>query len=185
MEKLRSGDFIKRENVPLGGSPENPVPLRAMIKTRIEHGMGNSPETYDLQITVLDVLRGKEAGDRVMSLSAVEKPVNPNYDFVPCRIKLGYFRRGIGSSGSTVPYEVTKDQFSAFSADGTTDYPVPSISVKPDLALIGKVLSSGESLEGWIILEVPKNEEKPLLAFNREKINGVYWVWGYVWLSLH
>ena len=185
MEKLRSGDFIERNNVPLGGSPINPVPLRTVTKTRIERGMGNAPETYDLEITILDIFRGREARDRVRSLSAVDAPIKPSFDFILCRIKLGYFRRGRSFSGSTVPYEVTKDQFSAFSADGITEYPMPSVPLQPELSLIRQVLISGESLEGWIILEVPKNEEKPLLAFKREKINGVYWVWGYVWLGLY
>ena len=185
MGKLRSGNVVDSKNLPLGGSPLNPVPLRTPVKTRIERGMGNAPETYDLDITILDIFRGREAQDQARVLSKVDAPMKPGLDCVLCHMKLGYYRRGRGFDGSPVSYEVKKEHFSVFSVDGLTEYSLPSVSLKPEHSMIGQVLSAGESLEGWIILEVPKNEEKPLLAFRREKIDGVYWVWGCVWLRLH
>ena len=63
-------------------------------------------------------------------------------------------------------------------------YPQPKVVQQPQPQLIDKMLSSGETHEGWIVLQVPKEVTNPLLIFDREFVGGVYGVWGYMWFAL-
>jgi hypothetical protein len=46
-------------------------------------------------------------------------------------------------------------------------------------------LQPGETHQGWILLQVPETEKKPLLIFKRENVEVVYGVWGNVWFQLY
>ncbi|MBN1848565.1 MAG: hypothetical protein JW932_08260 [Deltaproteobacteria bacterium] len=170
-------------NLDLGSSHLTPVPLGVSIKTKIERGDAYSaPEIFDLEITVLEILRGQEAWDQVRDQGVTDGPLSSGFEYVLVRIGFGYYRRGRGF-GET-PYTLTNGQFIAISSDGKTRYEMPSVFKQPEPGLMGESFIPGDSREGWVLLQVPRDEKQPRLVFNREYVEGVYGIWGFVWFEL-
>jgi hypothetical protein len=186
-----------------GNSPGGAVPIGSPIKTTVERGHAYMvPRLYNVEITLLEIIRGKEALSGAQKLVASNQSLQADYEYLVARLKMGYFERGRisgqGSGGATekqhvafgggsvdVTYTLTDGQFLATSAGGETEYPLPSVSQQPSPNLIGWEFHPGESREGWILFRVPKVEKKPLLVFKREHVEGIYGIWGYVWFQLY
>lgn len=167
----------------IGTSPRNPAPLGATIKTKIERGDAYAaPEIYDIAITLQEIVRGEEALQRVKEAEVMAEPPPNGFDYLLVRLTFGYSRRGRGIGEE--PYQLRSGQFIAVSEDGETVYKNPVTIRQPQPPLIGEVFQPGESREGWILFEVPQDESKPLLIFNREFVEGVYGLWGHVWFQL-
>ena len=167
-----------------GSSVNSPAPLGFTVKTTIERGDAYlSPEIYNVEITVLEAIRGNAALERLRSQGAGDKSPEAGYEYVLAYVRFGYFQRGrrIGSEA----YELKKGLFVAVSADGQQEYGIPSNLPQPQPLLTGQIFNNGESHEGWILLQVPEEEKEPRLAFKRRHVEGIYGIWGYVWFSLN
>lgn len=167
-----------------GSTPQNAAPAGVTIKTTIERGDAYlSPQLYNVEITLLEIIRGKAALERVISQNISEKSPGAGFEYVLARIRLGYFRRIRGLEDE--PYTLTEGQFTAFSADGTTEYEIPSVVRQPQPPLAGITFNPGDSHEGWILLEVPETEKKPLMIYKRQHVEGIYGIWRGVWFQLY
>jgi hypothetical protein len=167
-----------------GSSVNSPAPPGFTVKTTIERGDAYlSPEIYNVEITVLEAFRGKEALERLRSQEATDKSPEAGYEYILARIRFGYFQRG-RRVGSEV-YELKEGLFVAVSADGQQEYEIPAGLPQPQSPLTSQLFNNGESHEGWILLQVPEAEKEPRLAFKRKHVEGMYGIWGYVWFSLH
>ena len=63
-----------------GYSPLNPAQVGTRLETVIECGFGYSPhEKYDVKVTLLEVLRGDKASERIEAASASNQ--SPNLDY--------------------------------------------------------------------------------------------------------
>ena len=168
----------------LGISHLKPAPMGESVKTKIERGDAYSaPEIFDLEISVLEILRGQEAWDRVQAQGVTDDHPSSGFEYLLVRIGFGYYRRGRGF-GET-PYILMDGQFAAMSSDGKTCYEIPFKFKQPEPGLVGESFVPGDSREGWILLQVPEDEKQPHLRFNREYMEGVYGIWGYVWFMLY
>ena len=168
----------------LGRSKDHPVPVGVTIKTTIERGEAYSaPEIYNVDITLLEMIRGDEAWERIKVQGSLNEPPKAGFEFVLVHIRFGYFRRSRGMGGEL--YRLAKGQFAAVSPDGKTEYEIPAVLSQPQPQLIGSTISPGESHDGWILLRVPKDDKKPLLIFKRQNIEGVHGVWGHIWFQLY
>jgi hypothetical protein len=78
---------------------------------------------------------------------------------------------------NTITVMNPRGQFAAVSPDGKTEYEIPPVLYQPQPQLIGSIFSPGESHDGWILLQVPEKDKKPLLIFKRQNIEGVHGVW--------
>lgn len=166
-----------------GSSVNSPAPPGFTVKTTIERGDAYlSPEIYNVEITVLEATRGSDALELLRSQGAGDKSPEAGYEYVLAKIRFGYFQRGrrVGSEA----YELKEGLFVAVSADGQQEYEIPAGLPQPQPALTGKLFNSGDSHEGWIILQVPAAEKEPRLAFKRKHVEGMYGIWGYVWFGL-
>jgi hypothetical protein len=186
-----------------GASPGSAVPIGTTVKTTVERGHAYMvPRLYNVEITLMEIMRGKEALAAVRPLVSSVQPLKADYEYLLTRLKIGYFERGrVASKGSTgaadkqyvsfgggsvdVTYTLTEGQFLAVSASGETEYQLPSVLQQPSPNLIGWEFHPGESREGWILFQTPKDEKKPLLIFKREHVEGIYGIWGYVWFQLY
>ncbi len=186
-----------------GASPGSAAPIGTTVKTTVERGHAYMvPRLYNVEITLLEVQRGKDAQAAAQKLVSSAQSLKQGYEYLLARLKIGYFERGrVSSKGSTgasekqfvsfgggsvdVTYTLAEGQFLAVSADGETEYPVPSVLQQPSPALVGWEFHPGESREGWILFQSPKDEKKPLLIFKREHVEGIYGIWGYVWFQLY
>ena len=144
----------------LGFSPFSPAPVGIRLETVIECGFGYSPhEKYDAKVTLLEVVRGDKAWERIKAASASNKPPQAGFEYILARIKFEYFARG--APGDCV-HELRREEFTAFSGEGK-EYEDPSI-VPPKPELNAK-LRPGDSLEGWLAFQAQQGESKALLRF--------------------
>ncbi len=121
--------------------------------------MYRAPETYDVKITVLEILRG-ETSTTLLKKARTSNASLPNgFEHVLARIQFNYAARG---APGDKPWELTGGQFNAFSGDGKP-YAAPSI-VSPEPSLDG-ILRSGDSRQGWIAFIVAKDDKKPVMTF--------------------
>jgi len=186
-----------------GSSPGSSAPIGITVKTTVERGHAYMvPRLYNVETSVEEIVRGREAHERVKKLVDPARQLKDDFEYLLARIKFGYFERGrvsaegshdmadaefvsFGGGSVDVTYTLTEGQFLAVSANGETEYTVPTVLHQPEPHLINWEFHPGESREGWILLKVPKDDKKPLLIFKREHVEGIYGIWGYVWFQLY
>jgi hypothetical protein len=138
---------------------------------------------YQLEITVLEIARGEAAKEKLRRLSGEQSPsLKEGMEPLLARLRLGFFSRR-GGVVEKEELKLDKERFWAASSDGTRQYEIPEFQPQP--ALVGQVLAPGQQVEGWLLLEVPEEEAKPLLVFRREQTEGIYGLFGQLWLALH
>ncbi|MGB9887861.1 MAG: hypothetical protein ACPLPT_10600 [Moorellales bacterium] len=164
----------------LAADPTSAAPVGITVKSRIERGDPYSiPRVYQVEITVLEVLRGEPAA-AVLREQGLAPPGGAREPLL-ARVRVGFFSR----RGGVVEQEelnLDKERFSVWSGDGKEPYSVPEAQPQP--TLVGRVLKPAEQAEGWLLAEVPKQETRPLLVFHREQTEGIYGVFGKLWLAL-
>jgi hypothetical protein len=189
MEKVRieMGNPIapERRSSILGSSQDHAVPMGVTVKTKIERGDRQpSPEMYNLEITLLESLRGQDAWGRIKAEGVCDLPPAAGFEYILARIRFGYFRRARGVAEHS-PYKISDGTFAARSKDGITEYELPPILRQPQPQLMGVPFTGGDSREGWIVLQVPEAEKEPLLVFHRQyAVDNKYGMWGAIWFKL-
>jgi hypothetical protein len=186
-----------------GSSPLNAAPLGKMVKTTVERGHAYMvPRLYNVEITVLEVIRGQAANEPAGRAVQASSPLKPGYEYLLARLKFGYFERGrisgkgasdtgeaqhvsFGGGSVDVTYTLAEGQLMAVSISGETEYELPQLSRQPEPNLTGWEFHPGETREGWILFQAPQDNRKPLLIFKREHVEGMYGIWGYVWFQLY
>jgi hypothetical protein len=159
-----------------GSSPQNPAYLGLTVKTTIERGNAyEMPEIYDLELTILEVQRGQPATGKSSA------DLDPLYEYISVRLRTGYFRKGRQPGGEV--YNLGESQFAIVSGDGETEY--KNLAISGEGQFIYGPLSPGESREGWVVLQAPKQEAKPILTFKRLNPGGVHEIWGNIWFRLY
>lgn len=148
-----------------GSSASHAMPTGATASAIVELGdMYRAPETYDVRITVLDVLRGEASADLIRNSDASNAPARNGFEYVLAKIRFEYSARG--APGDKI-LNLSGKQFHAFSGDGAP-YGTPSI-VLPEPQLSG-ALRSGDSRQGWIAFEVSRQDRKPLMIFDQGNV---------------
>jgi hypothetical protein len=146
------------------------MPIGAAASAIVELGdMYRAPETYDVKITVLEILRGEGSMHLIDESHVSHAPAGNDFEYVLARIRFEYSARGAPGDKT---WDLDGGQFNAFSDDGRL-YGNPSI-VLPEQRL-GGVLHSGDSRQGWIAFEVAGQDKKPLMNFGP----------GNVWFQLY
>jgi hypothetical protein len=184
MKERTDNTNAERSKPIIGTSPGHPAPVGVTIKTTIERGEAYAaPEIYNVEITLLEFIRGNEAWERIKVQGSFKEPPKAGFESVLVHIRFGYFRRSRGTEGEV--YRLTKGQFAAVSPDGKTEYEIPNVLSQPQPQLIDSIFSPGESRDGWILLQVSQDNKKPLLIFKRQNIEGVHGIWGHIWFQLY
>lgn len=166
------------------GSQYEIAPLGTTIRTTIERGDAYlSPQLYNVEVSLLELVRGNEAEQRVKSEGISDKSADAGFEYILARIKLGYFRRARGLEDEQ--YAITEGQIAAASSDGKTEYRIPSLLRQPQPQLVDVLLNPGDVREGWVLLQVAENDKKPLLIYKRKHIEGAYGIWGGIWFQLY
>ena len=167
-----------------GSSHLNPAPIGTTLKTTVERGDAYSgAELCDVEITVIEVVRGKVAWERIKAQGVSVQAAKAGFEYILVRIRFAYSRRGRGFGDGA--YNISEGQFAAASADGMTEYDVPSVLKQPEEQLIDWLFHSGETREGWVLLQVPEHDQQALLIFKRQHTEAIYGVRGYTWFQLH
>jgi len=145
-----------------GQSPSNAAPVGLSIKTQVECGeRAGSMEPYDAKIAVLQVLRGKEALERMKAANPSVQPPKAGFDYVIARV--AFQMNAILAPGNKTFELARKMQFVALTADGNEQEPALVTPPSPELH---RTVRSGESAEGWIVLLVEQANKKPVMFFD-------------------
>lgn len=148
-----------------GESPASAAALGKAVAGMIECGdTYDSHELYNIRITLHEVLRGAEALAR-LGADVVAPAAGMEYLLV--RASFAYKARG--RPGDCV-HEVRATHFRAMSPAGG-GYPAPVM--KPPLPLLDGPVRSGETLEGWLVLQAAGTDAMPLLSFSVDDTGGV------------
>jgi hypothetical protein len=143
-------------------SPRNPAALGSPVKSMVELGSVYT-NIYDIAITVLETVRGKEAMDRMKAAGADIKMPAAGLDYVLARIKFDFKGRYVSDN---IPFALGEEplQWVSLSGSDLTEYDHVSIPV-PKPALAGTI-KPGNSLEGWVGFAVKQSDSKPVMVFD-------------------
>jgi uncharacterized protein DUF4352 len=142
-------------------SPTNPAGKGVPVKSIVEIG-STAASNYDVVITLVEVVRGKEALSRLQSANANNKAPKAGFECVLARIKFELKGRAVSDNR---PFDLATSPFQwvAYSSDIRQYDGTSAISPKPELK--GNV-RPGETMEGWLAFEVEQSESKPIMIFD-------------------
>jgi hypothetical protein len=142
-------------------SSTNPASIGAPVRSMIELGSVYS-NIYDITITVLETIRGKEAMDRLKKVSSNNSKPPKGFEYILVRVKFEMKGRAVTD---TLTFDLGNEplQWVALASD-LTEYPQISVTV-PKPALVGRV-KSGDSMEGWVAFAVNRKDSKPVMVFD-------------------
>jgi len=119
-----------------------------------------SPETYDLKLTVAEIVRGEKSMELLKKLGASNAEPRADSEYVLARVRFEYKARG---APGDKPWDLSGVQFNAFSGENKP-YENPSvIASQPGQ---NPSLRPGDSLECWLAFVVAKGDSKPVMTFS-------------------
>jgi hypothetical protein len=144
-----------------GVSSADAVSIGTAVPSIVElSDMYISPETYDLRMTVAEVIRGEKSREFLKKVGASTVKTNTDSECVLARIRIEYKARG---APGDKPWELSGVQFSAFSGDRK---PYGSPLIVASQSGLKPSLRSGDTLECWLAFVVAKSDRKPVMTFN-------------------
>jgi hypothetical protein len=143
-------------------TPKNPAAVGLPVRSMIELGSVYT-NIYDIAITVLETVRGKEAMERLKAAGPDVKVPAEGFDYVLARIKFDFKGRYVSDN---LPFELGDEplQWVALSGTDLTEYARVSVVV-PKPALVGRI-QPGSSMEGWVAFAVKQNDSTPVMVFD-------------------
>ncbi len=137
-------------------SPTNPAAIGVAVKSTVELS-----STYDVVITVMEIVRGKEAMQRLTATSSSNKPPKASYEYLLARIKFELKPRNISD---TRTFDLGRPlQWVAFSSDLSEYESVSVVAPKPQLT---GTAEGNKVVEGWVAFAVDQKEAKPIMTFD-------------------
>jgi len=142
-------------------SPDNPAAVGAPVKSFVELG-SVYPANYDITVTVLEVVRGKDALELLKKTGPVKEEPKAGFEYLLARVKFDMAGRGVTENKS---FELGSSplQWVAYSAN-IEEYDGISVPL-PKPSLTG-IVRAGQAVEGWVAFAVEQKESKPIMAFD-------------------
>jgi hypothetical protein len=142
-------------------SSTNPTSIGAPVRSMIELGSVYS-NIYDITITVLETIRGKEAMDSLKTASPENSTPPKGFEYILVRVRFEMKGRAVTD---TLTFNLGNAplQWVCLASD-LTEYPQVSVKV-PKPALVGRV-KPGDSMEGWVAFAVDREDSKPVMVFD-------------------
>ncbi len=142
-------------------SSANPASIGDPVRSMIELGSVYS-NIYDITITVLETIRGKEAMDRLKEAGQNNGTPPDGFEYILARVKFEMKGRAVTD---TLTFDLGNDplQWVALSSD-LMEYSRISVNV-PKPALVGRV-KPGDSMEGWVAFAVDQKDGQPIMVFD-------------------
>jgi hypothetical protein len=163
----------------LGYSPKSPAIIGATLEDNILFAIGYMHnEMYNVKITLLEVVRGEKAWGRIKAAGASNKPPDTGFEYILAHVKFEFLATDLPGNLS---HTLKGEQFVAYSANGKQYGATSVIPPKPELS---GTLYSGDSAEGWVVLQVPQDDSKPLMTFCVNP-GGAFEQSGHMWFQLY
>lgn len=147
--------IAERSAVPVGEPVEGMIQVSGPAASAY-----GAQELHSVRITLLQVLRGSAAWERIQEADESAQPPESGFEYLIARIKLEYDPDG---PGGTLTYSVKPDDFRIYSEEDREYDRPPAKPPKPEL--IGRTFYSGDLHEGWLCFKVAETDRKPLLFF--------------------
>jgi hypothetical protein len=149
-------------NIVMGQSHEEATPIGKSITTQINCSKSaGGIEVYDATISLLEVVRGKDAWKLIKKADPSNKKPDQDFEYILARIGFKMIARGAPGDKS---FDLDRPlQFTAFSED-FEEYESPLLKL-PEPALKQTVFAD-KHVEGWIGLAVNKKDTRTLLMFD-------------------
>ena len=149
-------------SIVMAQSHEEAIPIGKSVNTQINCSKNaGGIEVYDATISLLEVLRGKEAWDLIKKADESSKKPDSESEYILARIGFKMIARGAPGDKS---FDLDRPlQFTAFSED-FEEYDNPS--VKPPEPALKQTVFADKYVEGWICVAVKKKDARPLLMFD-------------------
>ena len=142
-------------------SSKNPASVGSPVRSMVELGSVYS-SIYDITITVLETVRGKEAM-KLLEKADSKNPAPPKgFEYILARVRFEMKARAV-SDKLTFDLGDSPLQWTALASD-LTEYPRVSVTV-PAPSLKGR-LKPGASMEGWVAFAVETGDAKPVMVFS-------------------
>jgi hypothetical protein len=144
-----------------GSSLSDAASIGTAVPTIVElSDMYVSPETYDLNVTVAEIMRGEKSSEHLKKLGASNEKAPADSEYLLARVRFEYKARG---TPGDKPFELSGVQFSVYSED-RKPYGSPSIwALHPGQK---PLLRPGDTLESWLVFVVARTDRKPVMSFN-------------------
>ncbi len=142
-------------------SPTNPAGKGVPVKSIVEIG-STAASNYDVVITLVDIVRGKEALSRLQAASSSNKAPKAGFEYILARIQFELKGRAVSDNR---PFDIATSPFQwvACSSDIRQYDGTSAISPQPELK---GLVRPGETMEGWVVFEVEQTESKPIMIFD-------------------
>ena len=147
--------FAERNAAPLGKAVEGMIQVSGPAASAY-----GAQELHSVRITLLQVLRGSSAWERILEADESAQPAESGFEYLIARVKLEYDPDG---GGGMLTYSVKPDHFRIYSEDDR-EYAHPPVE-PPKPGLTGRTFYSGDLHEGWLCFKVAETDRKPLLFF--------------------
>jgi len=143
-------------------SSTNLATIGSPVRSMVELGSVYS-NIYDITITVLETVRGKEAMGRLKAADPANKLPAEGFDYVLARVKFEFKGRAVSDK---IPFDLGNAplQWVALSGNDLTEYGRVSPAV-PKPTLTG-IVGPGKSVEGWVAFAVDAKDSKPVMVFD-------------------
>ncbi len=142
-------------------SSTNAAAIGSRVRSMVELGSVYT-NIYDIAVTVLETVRGKDAMEKLKAASADNKAPATGFEYVLARIKFEFKGRAV-SDNLLFDLGDAPLQWVALAVD-LTEYPRVSVMM-PKPALAGRV-KPGQSVEGWVAFAVDQKDSKPVMVFD-------------------
>lgn len=163
MKAFAAGGMLLAALFTIDGRNAAPVgkPVEGMIQVSGPAASAyGAQELHSIRITLLQVLRGNSAWERILEADESAQPPESGFEYLIARVRLEY---DPGGAGGTLTYSVKPDDFRIYSEDDH-EYGRPPVK-PPTPELIDQTFYSGDLHEGWLCFKVAKTDRKPLLFF--------------------
>jgi hypothetical protein len=143
-------------------SSTNPAAIGSPVRSMVELGSVYT-NIYDITITVLESIRGKEAFDRLIAAGQGNKAPAEGFEYILARIKFEFKGRAVSD---TLSFDLGKAplQWVALTGKDLTEYDRVSVTL-PNPPLVG-IVKPGTSVEGWVAFAVDRKDPKPVMVFD-------------------
>jgi hypothetical protein len=137
-------------------SPSNPAAIGVPVKSTVELS-----STYDVVITVLETVRGKEALQRLTAANSSNKQPKTGYEYLLARIKFELKPRYVSDKRN---FDLGRPmQWVAYSSDLKEYESISVAAPKPELS---GVAEANKAVEGWVAFAVEQKDAKPIMTFD-------------------
>lgn len=158
----------------------NPAGTNDPVEVKVNSSglVASGNDFYNISITLLEVIRGEEAWQRLLEKSQRNPRPEPSYEYILAKVGVSYLDYRSYYEGYSIPrydrppFDISPKMFEAISMSGKIYG--PCLAVGPDPSISARVFFLDFHV-GWIPFTVEKTDSKPIMSFGDNYRGGGIW----------